>query len=113
MTSVVPEPYHGLAQVVLVAYRAQARGAQQKELARRRFEPQPAAGKHSQEMAARKKKDVSADGPDAAYHRVRPSAHLLRRLATRTTIAEQLPARPLRLDLSGAATLVLPVIPFN
>src|SRR5262249_52966032 len=48
-----------------------------------------------------------------AYHAVGPDTNLYRGFPFRTTIAEQLPVRTLGVDFTGAAALVISVIPFQ
>src|SRR5271157_1005879 len=59
VTRFVPQSDCRLGQIVLVAKRAQARGAEQEMLARRRFESEPAGGEHAHEMTARKQQHVA------------------------------------------------------
>ena len=113
MTSVVPLADHRLAQVMLIAQCAQARGAQQEVSSGRWFQPQPAGGEHPQEMAAGKKQHVALEGSHPAQHAVSPRAYLVRRFTSGATVAEQLPIRALSIDLGRASALVLAVVPFD
>src|SRR5947207_14846040 len=110
---IVPQSNHRLGPVVLVAQRGEARRAQQPISPSRGLEPEPAGGEHPQEMPAREKQDVSPRLPHAAHHAVGPGADLVRRLASRATVAEALPGGALSVDLSAGASLVLSVVPFD
>ena len=113
MARFVPLPDCRLDQIVFIAQRAEARGAQQEVSARRRVETEPAGGEHPQEMAARKKQHVAVDGAHPAQDAIGAGADLVRRLASRTAVAEQLPIRALRVDLGRAKPLILAVDPFD
>src|SRR5262245_9156692 len=64
-------------------------------------------------MPAGKEQHVPLDGPRSAYHAGGPDTNLFRGFPSRTTIAEQLPVRALGVDFTGAAALVISVIPFQ
>src|SRR5439155_8227083 len=72
---------------------------------------QPACGEDAQQVAVTEEEDVPVDGPQSGDHTVSTGAHHLDRLAARTAIAEEIPARTLLANVSGAPTLVLAVIP--
>src|SRR6516165_7650786 len=64
-------------------------------------------------MPAGKEQQVPLGGPHSAYHAVGPDTNLFRGFTSRTTIAEQLPVRALGVDFTGAAALIISVIPFQ
>src|SRR5215469_4199246 len=113
MTCIIPQANHRLGQVVFVTQGTHASRAQEEVSTGSRFEPQPSSRKHAQEMPAGKEQHVPLDGPHSAYHAVGPDTNLFRGFPSRTTIAEQLPVRALGVDFSGAAALVISVIPFQ
>ena len=113
MTSVVPQPDYRLRQVVFVAQRAQARRAQQEESAGSRLEPEPTSGEYSQEMPAGEKQHVTFDTARAFHRAVRPRANLFWRFPSRAAIPKQLPIRALPVNVSGKATLILAIVPFE
>src|SRR2546426_7175961 len=113
MTSVVPQPDYWLRQVVFVAQRAQARWAQQEVSTDRGIEPEPTSGEYSQEMPARKKQHVTLNRAHAFHRAVCPRANLVRRFSSGAAIAKQLPIRALPVDVSGKATLILAIVPFE
>src|SRR5271156_6149485 len=113
MMQVIPKLNYRLGQVVLVAKRAQARGAQQKIFSALGFHSQPARDQYSQNVPARKNQNVALDRTHAVNHTVGARSNLGGRFPTGATVAEQLPARTLGMDLRGAQTLVFAVIPFD
>src|SRR5262249_49949621 len=110
---IIPQANHRLGQVVFVTQGTHTRGAQQEVATGSRFEPQPSSRKHAQEMPAGKEQYVPLEGPHSAYHPVGPDTNLFRGFPSRTTITEQLPVRALGVDVTGAAALVVSVIPFQ
>src|SRR6266571_2188565 len=111
---VVPEADHRLgAIVVLVAEHAQARGAEHEQGALRRVEPEPAGDEHAEDVSAREEQHVSLDRARTADDPVGSRAHLGGRFPAGAAVAEEVPARALRVDLGGAHALVVAVIPFE
>jgi hypothetical protein len=102
MARFVPQLDCRRGQVVFIAQRAQARGAQQEVPAARRVETEPAGGEHPQEMPARKNQHVAFDRAHPAHDAVGPRAYLARRLSSGAAVTEELPVRALRMDLSRA-----------
>jgi hypothetical protein len=98
---------------MFIAELAEARGAQQEVTTGRCFETQPARGKHSQKVGAREYSQVSLESPRSADDPVGSDAHLIRGFSAWATVAEQLPIRALHVDLGGAATFILAIIPFG
>src|SRR5262245_44781186 len=113
LVRLVPQPYHRFGEGMFRAELAEARGAQQEVTTGRCFETQPARGKHSQKVGAREYGQVSLQGSHSADDPVGSDAHLIRGFSARATVAEQLPIRALRVDLGGAATFILAIIPFS
>jgi len=64
-------------------------------------------------MPARKQQNVAWDVANAAHDAIGPDADLIRCFSSRTTVAKQLPARTLFVDLLCATSLILTVIPFQ
>src|SRR5277367_4238921 len=64
-------------------------------------------------MPTGKQQDISIDGTDAFNYTVRPHADLLRRFASRTAVAEEIPVRPLAKNFGGGQTFILAVVPFH
>ena len=64
-------------------------------------------------MPARKQQNVARDVANAFHDAIGLSADLIRCFSSRTTVAKQLPARTLFLDLPCATSLVLAIIPFQ
>jgi hypothetical protein len=95
MASVVPQPDYWFSQIVFVAQRTHARGAQHEESPERGIEPEPTSGKHSQEMRAGEKQYVGFDLAHTFHNSVCAHTNVVRRFASRATIAKQLPTRPL------------------
>ncbi len=81
--------------------------------AERGIEPEPASGEHSQEMAAGENQHVTLDRARAFHRAVCPRANLVRRFPSRAAITKQLPIRALPVDVSGKATLILAIVPFE
>src|SRR5262245_60265932 len=114
MASLIPLPNHRPRLATLISLGTQARSAQHEVSAVRAcFDPEPAGGQHSHEMPARKQQHISLNRSHTAHHAVSPRGDLGRRFTSRTAIAEQLPIGALRLDLSGATALILPVVPLD
>src|SRR5208282_869265 len=113
MTAIVPKLDCGLGQFMLIAQRAEARSAQQEVPATSRVEAEPAGREHPQEMPARKNQHVAFDRAHSAHDAVGPRADLARRLSSGAAVTEQLPVRALHMDLSGAAALILAIVPLD
>src|SRR5262249_33114123 len=109
----VPETDHRVEMVMLVPHRTEAGRAQEEIPARRRLEPEPARGEHSEEVSAREEKHVALDGPHPPDHAVGSRPDLIRRLASRAAVAEQLPVATLRVDLGAGTTFIGAVVPFR
>src|SRR5215471_6043897 len=63
-------------------------------------------------MPARKQQNVAPDIANPVHDAIGPGTDLIRCFSSRTTIAKQLPARTLLMDLLGTTTLALAIIPF-
>jgi hypothetical protein len=63
-------------------------------------------------MPARKQQNVAPDVVNPVHDAIGPGADLIRCFSSRTTVAKQLPARTLLVDLLGTTPLVLAIIPF-
>src|SRR5713226_5459514 len=113
MASVVPQPDYWLRDVVFVAQRTQARGAEQEVSTERGIEPEPASGEYSQEMAAGKNQHVTFDRAHAFHRAVCPRANLVRRFSSRAAITKQLPFGALLVDVSCETALIVAVVPFE
>src|SRR2546426_3457245 len=113
MASVVPEPDYRLRQVVFVAQRTHARRAEHEVSTERGIEAEPASSKYSEKMRARKDQHITLDSAHAFHHAVCPRANLVRRFPSGAAIAKQLPIRALPVDVSGKATLILAIVPFE
>src|SRR5262249_18448522 len=110
---VIPKTDRGLARVVLVAERPETGGIEYEIASRRGREPEPARAEDSQDVAAREGEHVAVGGAGAGDDAVRARRDLVRRLAARTAVAEQVPVGPLGVDLDGAAALVGAVVPLE
>src|SRR5207245_3205216 len=73
---------------------------------------QPTCGEDAQHMAVTEEEDVPVDGPQSGDHTVGTGTDRRHRLAARTAIAEEIPARTLLANVSGALPFILAVIPF-
>src|SRR5436309_3768822 len=113
MASVVPEPDYRLRQLVFVAQRTHARRAEHEVSTERGIEAEPASSKYSEKMRARKDQHITLDSAHAFHHAVCPRANLVRRFSSGAAIAKQLPIRALPVDVSGNATLILAIVPFE
>src|SRR5438874_2506798 len=113
MTGVVPQPDYRLRSVVFVTQRTQARCAQQEVSTECGIEPEPARGEYSQEMPAGEKQHVTFDTARAFHRAVRPRANLFWRFPSGAAIPKQLPIRALPVNVSGKATLILAIVPFE
>src|SRR5262249_53926386 len=98
---------------MLIAQRAEARGAEQQVSCCPRCEPEPAGGEHPQEMAARKHQHIRGRRSYAAQHAVGPRTDLLRRFTARTAVAEEVPLWIFAVNLGRATPLILTVVPFD
>src|SRR5262249_32440569 len=113
MAIVVPKTDCWLRQVVFVAQRTQARRTKQKVSPGRRFQSEPASGKHAQDMSAGKKQYVPLHRARAFDRAVCPRPDLVRRFPSGASITKQLPLEALLVDISGEAALILAVVPFE
>jgi hypothetical protein len=98
---------------VFIAQRAKTCSAQNKKPAGFWFKPKPPRGKHSQEVPAGEKQDVTSYGPDLSKDTIGSFPHLPRGLAPWASISEQAPLRPLSENLNGPAAFVLAVVPLE
>jgi hypothetical protein len=111
---VIPKLNHWLRKIVLITERAKARRAESKIPASQSWsESKPPRGQDSDEVAAGKQQHVSGDGTDTLNHSVGSLLNLVRHLASRAAIPEQLPVWALRVDLGRAPAFVLTVVPFD
>lgn len=113
VTRVIPHLDHRLREVMFVAQRAEARGAQYKESSGPGFEPHPAGGEHTQEMAAGKKQNPGLRGSHPGQHAVTARADLLGGLAAGAAVAEELPIGTHGVNLIRSEAFVFTVIPFE
>src|SRR5262245_10302959 len=113
MPSVVPQPEDWLREVVFVAQRTETRGAQHEVSTECGIKSEPTNGEYSQEMPTGEKQDVIFDRANAFHHTICSRANLVGRFPSRTAIAKQLPIRALLVDVSGQATLIRAIIPFD
>src|SRR4029453_16470752 len=72
MASVVPQPDYRLRQVVFVAQRTHARGAQHEVFTERGIEAEPTSGEYSEKMRAGKNQHVTCDRAHTFHRAVRP-----------------------------------------
>src|SRR5215813_2937614 len=63
-------------------------------------------------MPAREQQNVAPETANPTHDAIGPGSDLIRCFSSRTTIAKQLPARTLLMDLLGTTPLVLAIIPF-
>src|SRR4051794_38368284 len=103
---VVPEADHRPRRVVLISQGAETRRLQQKISSRGRRQSQPSRGQNSQEMSAGKEQHIPVNSPHALNDAIGPRADLLRRFAPRRTIAKQIPARILEMDVGAGSAVV-------
>ena len=113
MMQVIPQLDCRLEQIVLVAKRAQTSGAQQETFARLRFEPKPASGQDPEKVSARENQNIPPHRAHALNHAISPSTNLAGRFPSGATIAEDLPAGALGVDLRGPESLVFAIVPFH
>src|SRR6516164_3218002 len=113
MMQVIPQLDCRLGQIVLVAKRAQTGSAQQETFARLRFEPKPTSGQDAEKVSARKNQNIPLHRAHAFNHPISPCANLAGRFSSRATIAEDLPAGALGVDLRGPETLVFAIVPLH
>jgi len=64
-------------------------------------------------MSAGKQQYIARRSTDAPHNPVGPLSHLLRRLAVRAAVTENLPTRTFGKDVGSPAAFVLSVVPFN
>src|SRR5262245_54179411 len=107
MRVLVPQSDRGPRQIVLVADSASAGRAEQAITSRGGLEPQPARREHAQEVSAREEQHVLPHTTHPADGAVGARGDLVGRLPSRATVAEELPAGALRVDLGARATLVV------
>src|SRR5262249_4527959 len=63
-------------------------------------------------MPTRKQQNVALKVANPVHDAIGPGTDLIRCFSSRTTVAKQLPARTLLVDLPGTTPLVLAIIPF-
>jgi hypothetical protein len=78
-----------------------------------RWQANPSRCKHAQDVPMREQGNVAVRGPSARNDLIHSSTHLPRRLASGTSIAENQPTRPFRLNLLGHQALIFPVVPLD
>ena len=111
MTSIVPQPdYRRTA--CSRSHRTQARCAQHEASTVGVIEPDPARAS-TRRKCPLEKSSTSPDSAHAAHRAVGPRADLSWRFPSGAAVAKQLPIRALPVDLGGAATLILAVVPFE
>jgi hypothetical protein len=98
---------------MLVAQRAQAGRAQEKESAGAWPKPQPTCRKDSQEVSAGKDQDVALKRLYLFEQAIGSRAHVSGGFSARATVTKQAPIRPFRPNFSAAAALIFTVIPFE
>ena len=103
MTNVVPEADDRFIPRMLVAQDAERCRAQEQEPPVRSRQSQPAGGQNPEEMAVPEQEDAALDRPQFADQAIGPCSDGLDRLAARTPVAKQRPARPVPLDVGGAS----------
>src|ERR1700730_5407973 len=113
MVGVVPQSNCRLAEVVLVAEHAQARGSEKKIAPASGFEAEPARGEHAQNMRAGEHQDVTPDRADPVDDAVGPCSSLVRSLPTGAAVAEQKPIRTFPQDLDSPAAFILAIVPLD
>src|SRR3974390_3462301 len=64
-------------------------------------------------MPARKNQDIPLHRAHTAHHPMSPCVNLVRRFASWTAVAKQLPVRPFLADLGTGTALILTVVPFD
>src|SRR5919106_6887005 len=75
MARIVPQPDHRLGKTMMfIRQYTQTPCAQQEIPSRRRFESEPSGSKHTQEMTAGKKQNVTLDRAHAFHHAIRSRA---------------------------------------
>src|SRR5262245_37759300 len=111
MIGLVPETDDRLAQVVLVAEGAQARGPEEKPAARRRLLAEPSRRQDPQEVAAREEEEVASGAAKARDHPVGAKADRSRRLAAGASVPKERPSRTVGDDLRGRPSFVPAVVP--
>src|SRR5580704_640120 len=113
MARLVPQSDGRLGSIVFIAQRAEAGGAEEKISPSRRLEIEPAGAQHPQEMPARKHEHITLDAAQASDDAVGARSDLVRRLASRTAVAEQLPVRMFRMNIDRPPAFILAIIPFD
>jgi hypothetical protein len=88
MRHIVPQSDCGFRKVVFVAENAETSSTYYEERAVARIETQPTCRQHPQKMPTGKQQYVSVNRPDASYDTVRPSADLVGRFSTGTTVTK-------------------------
>src|ERR1700757_743074 len=100
--------------MMLVTERTQARRTQHEGPAGLcRFESNPAASQHTHEMPARKNQHIPLHIAKAVNYSMSSRVNLAWRLTARTSIAKQLPVRPLPPDLCTGTAFIVTVVPFD
>jgi hypothetical protein len=111
MAIVIPQADCRLLQVMFVAQNAQGRCGEHEQAGVSRRQPQPARREDTETMAVTEEQGMAVDGPQASDYPVRAGTNRCNRLAAQTAAAEQIPARPLLTNVSGASPLVLTILP--
>src|SRR6185295_17548571 len=89
---VVPEPDHRITLVVFVTEDAQRRGAEQEQAPTGRVEAQPSGSEDPQEVPAGEQEHIAIERSQSGDDPVRSRANVHLGFATRTAVAEELPA---------------------
>src|SRR5690349_8510572 len=79
----------------------------------RRFKSNPTRSQHAHELPARKNQHIPLHSAQAVDHSLSSCVNLFWRLTARTSIAKQLPVRPLPSDLGTGTALILAIVPFD
>ena len=99
--------------VVFVTQCAETRRAENKVAPRRHVEAEPPRSENPQKMPARKQQHIAPDGAQPCDDAIGPRAHLVRRFASRATVAEQQPAGTFDVNFRGPPALILAVVPLD
>ena len=98
---------------MLIAQGTQTGGAQEKELAARRFQTYPPRSQNPQEMTAGKNQNIAWQRANLLNNAVRPLANLPGDSPSGQPVAKEMPSGPFRVDLGKTASFVITAIPFD
>jgi hypothetical protein len=110
---VVPKADDTVGMVVVVAQHANAGGLEHQMAAERRRSADPPRDEYAQHMSAAENQQVAVECSKARHHLIDPLTDLQDGFAARTTIAEELPLRPLSMDCRGRPALIKSVVPLD